>query len=85
MLVSQRFPDNFDGILACAPGFQLPKAALFGEVWDTQTLAELAVKLGIYDKDGMPFLNKTFTDEDLAKSPTPCSAHATLWMVWRTA
>ena len=66
MLVSQRFPDYFDGILACAPGFQLPKAALFGEVWDTQTLAELAVKLGIYDKDGMPFLNKTFTDEDLA-------------------
>jgi feruloyl esterase len=66
MLMSQRFPDYFDGILACAPGFQLPKAALFGEVWDTQTLAALAEKMGVYDKDGTPFLNKTFTDEDLA-------------------
>ena len=66
MLMSQRFPEYFDGILACSPGFQLPKAALFGEVWDTQTLAELAIKMGIYDKDGTPFLNKTFSDEDLA-------------------
>lgn len=66
MLMSQRFPDHFDGILACAPGFELPKAALFGEVWDTQTLAGLAVKMGVFDKDGTPFLNKTFTDEDLA-------------------
>ena len=65
MLMSQRFPEHFDGILACAPGFELPKAALFGEVWDTQTLAELARKMGVYDKDGTPFLNKTFTDEDL--------------------
>jgi len=66
MMMSQRFPDYFDGILACAPGFQLPKAALFGETWDTQTLAELAKKMGVYDKDGLPFLNKTFTDEDLS-------------------
>ena len=66
MLMSQRFPDAFDGILACAPGFQLPKAALFGEVWDTQVLAGLATRMGIYDKNGTPFLNKTFTDEDLA-------------------
>jgi feruloyl esterase len=65
MLMSQRFPDYFDGILACSPGFQLPKAALFGEVWDTQTLAELATKMGVFDKDGTPFLNKTFSDEDL--------------------
>ena len=66
MMMSQRFPDHFDGILACAPGFELPKSALFGEVWTTQTLAGLAVKMGVYDKDGTPFLNKTFTDEDLA-------------------
>jgi poly(3-hydroxybutyrate) depolymerase len=65
MMMSQRFPDYFDGILACAPGFQLPKAALFGEVWDSKTLADLAKTLGVYDKDGTPFLNKTFTDEDL--------------------
>jgi hypothetical protein len=65
MLMSQRFPDYFDGILACAPGFDLPKSALFGETWTTQSLAELAKTMGVYDKDGLPFLNKTFTDEDL--------------------
>jgi feruloyl esterase len=64
MMMSQRFPQHFDGILACAPGFQLPKAALFGEVWDTQAFAELAKSMGLYDRFGQPYLNKTFTDED---------------------
>ncbi|MBV8904527.1 MAG: tannase/feruloyl esterase family alpha/beta hydrolase, partial [Acidobacteriia bacterium] len=40
MMMSQRFPQNFDGILACAPGFNLPKAAVFGHSWDVQALAE---------------------------------------------
>jgi feruloyl esterase len=65
MMMSQRFPGHFDGVLSCAPGFELPKAALFGEAWDTQTFAELAKSMGVYDRNGQPFLNKTFTDEDL--------------------
>jgi hypothetical protein len=65
MMMSQRFPGYFDGILACSPGFQLPKAALFGHSWDTQALAEVAKASGVYDRFGQPFLNKTFTDEDL--------------------
>jgi Tannase and feruloyl esterase len=65
MMMSQRFPTYFDGILACAPGFHLPKAAVFGHAWDAQALAEVAKASGIYDKFGEPFLNKTFTDEDL--------------------
>jgi pimeloyl-ACP methyl ester carboxylesterase len=65
MMMSQRFPDSFDGILACSPGFKLPKAALYGHAWDAQTLAEVAKAAGIYDRFGQPFLNKTFTDEDL--------------------
>jgi feruloyl esterase len=65
MMMSQRFPTYFDGILSCSPGFKLPKAALFGEVWDTQVYAELAKSMGVYDKFGQPLLNKTFTDEDL--------------------
>lgn len=65
MVMSQRFPDYFDGILACAPGFNLPKAALFGHSWDVQTLAAVAKTTGIYDRFGEPLLNKTFTDEDL--------------------
>lgn len=65
MMMSQRFPAYYDGILACSPGFKLPKAALFGEVGDTQTYAALAKTFGIYDRFGQPLLNKTFTDEDL--------------------
>ncbi|PWU06144.1 MAG: tannase/feruloyl esterase family alpha/beta hydrolase [Terriglobia bacterium] len=65
MMMSQRFPSYYDGILACAPGFQLPKAALFGEVDATLAYAALAKAFGIYDRFGQPLLNKTFTDEDL--------------------
>lgn len=65
MMMSQRFPTYFDGILACAPGFNLPKAALFGHSWDVQSFAEVARASGIYDRFGQPLLNKTFTDEDL--------------------
>jgi len=65
MMMSQRFSAYYDGILACSPGFQLPKAALFGEVADTQTYAALAKTFGMYDRFGQPLLNKTFTDEDL--------------------
>jgi feruloyl esterase len=65
MVMSQRFPSYFDGILACAPGFNLPKAALFGHSVDAQALAEVAKAAGVYDRFGQPFLNKTFTDEDL--------------------
>jgi len=63
--MSQRFPGYFDGVLACSPGFKLPKAALFGEVWDTQAYAEVAKSMGVYDRFGQPLLSKTFTDEDL--------------------
>ncbi len=65
MMMSQRFPNYFDGILACSPGFRLPKAALFGETWDTQVYAALAKTQGVYDRFGQPLLSKTFSDEDL--------------------
>lgn len=65
MMMSQRFPTYFDGILACSPGFKLAKAALFGHSADVQALAEVAKTSGIFDRFGQPLLNKTFTDEDL--------------------
>lgn len=65
MMMSQRFPSYFDGILACAPGFNLPKAALFGHSWDAQSFGEVALAAGIFDRNQQPLLNKTFTDEDL--------------------
>ncbi len=65
MMMSQRFPEYFDGILACAPGFQLAKAAVYGHSWDVQSFAEVAEGMGTFDRNGQPLLNKTFTDEDL--------------------
>ncbi len=65
MMMSQRFPTYFDGILACSPGFKLAKAALFGHSADVQALAEVAKSSGVFDRFGQPLLNKTFTDEDL--------------------
>jgi feruloyl esterase len=64
MMMSQRFPNHFDGILACSPGFRLPQAAV-AEAWDSQAFAEVARSSKLQDHDGRPLLTRTFTDEDL--------------------
>jgi pimeloyl-ACP methyl ester carboxylesterase len=64
MVFAQRFPDQFDGIVAAAPAFAVPKAAI-AEAWDTQTFAALAVREGFTQKSGLPDLARTFSDSDL--------------------
>jgi len=64
MMMSQRFPEYYDGILACSPGFKLPKAAI-AEAWDVQAFAAVAKESAVDDANGEPLLNKTFTDADL--------------------
>ena len=61
MMLSQRFPSHYDGIVAGAPGYQLPKAGISG-AWTTQSLAPAAVGL---DAQGVPLINKSFSDADL--------------------
>ena len=41
MVFAQRFPEQFDGIVAGAPAFAVPKAAV-AEAWDTQAFGALA-------------------------------------------
>ena len=65
MVFAQRFPELFDGIVAAAPGFALPKAAI-AEAWDTQAFANLAIRGGLIDSSGTPVLARTFSDADLA-------------------
>lgn len=65
MLLAQRFPQHFDGILACAPGFRLPHAAL-GALADSRVFASLPRASKATDAGGRPLVNKTYTDEDLA-------------------
>jgi len=45
MVFSQRFPNEFDGIIAGDPGFSLPRAAV-AEAWDTQAFARLGAPAG---------------------------------------
>ncbi len=45
MVFAQRFPDEFDGIVAGAPGFALPRAAV-AEAWDTQSFGSLVAATG---------------------------------------
>jgi feruloyl esterase len=65
MVFAQRFPELFDGIVAAAPGFALPKAAI-AEAWDTRAFADLAKRMKLVDSAGMPIIGPTFSDEDLA-------------------
>jgi hypothetical protein len=63
MVFAQRFPDQFDGIVAAAPAFAVPKAAI-AEAWDTQTFAALAAREGLTQKNSLPDLQGTFSDSD---------------------
>jgi len=65
MVFAQRFPEQFDGIVAAAPAFAVPKAAI-AEAWDTQAFAALAVREGLKQKIGLPDLVRTFSDADFA-------------------
>jgi len=53
------YPDEFDGIVATAPGFSLPRAAV-AEAWDTQAFAALAG-----EQASVADLAKTFSPADL--------------------
>jgi hypothetical protein len=64
MVFAQRFPEQFDGIVAAAPAFAVPKAAI-AEAWDTQAFAALAASEGLKQKNGLPDLTGTFSDADL--------------------
>src|SRR3982750_1942081 len=63
MVFAQRFPELFDGIVAAAPGFALPKAAI-AEAWDTQAFVGLAKRAGLVDSSGAPIIARTFSDAD---------------------
>jgi Tannase and feruloyl esterase len=61
MVFAQRFPEEFDGIVAGAPGFSLPRAAV-AEAWDTQAFGSL-VGLTVKNSSANPnLLPKSFSD-----------------------
>lgn len=60
MIAAQRYPLEFDGVVAANPGFHLSRAAV-SEVWDTQTLYKIAPK----DEQGRKVLANALTNDDL--------------------
>jgi len=64
MAFAQRYPEEFDGIVAGAPGFSLPRAAI-AEALDTQAFASLLAKPEGQRIDASS-LPSAFTDEQFA-------------------
>ena len=60
MIAAQRYPTEFDGIVAGNPGFHLSCAAV-AEAWDSQTLIRIAPR----DEQGRPVLARAFSATDL--------------------
>ncbi len=60
MMAAQRFPDDFDGVVAGDPGFRLSAAAI-AEVWDTNQFSKVAPR----DAQGQPILSESFTETEL--------------------
>lgn len=60
MMAAQRYPLEFDGIIAGDPGFRLSRAAV-GELWDSTQLSRIAPK----DGQGRPIISQAFADADL--------------------
>ena len=64
MAFAQRFPDEFDGIVAGAPGFSLPRAAL-AEAWDTQAFGSLV------ERDRRKEFRSEVATDELQRSAIP--------------
>ncbi len=64
VLMSERFPTYYDGIIAGDPVIHLPKGPMNG-TWSTQIFAGLATRSGEFNASGEPAVNKTYSDPDL--------------------
>jgi feruloyl esterase len=64
LLMSQRFPEHYDGIVAGAPVLHLPLGPLSG-IYTTQLFAGLAQRSSQQLANGDPAIGMTYSDKDL--------------------
>lgn len=64
MLMSQRFPSYYDGIVAGDPVFHLPLGPLSG-IYTTQLFTGLAKRSGLTLASGLPAIVNSYSDPDL--------------------
>ncbi len=60
MLMAERFPEYFDGIIAGDPSFNITHLSIW-LTWNQKVLAKIAPK----DASGRPILSRAFSDDDL--------------------
>ncbi len=64
LLMAQRFPHHYNGVVAGAPVLHLPLGPLSG-LYTTQVFAGLASRSGLSHANGTPAISKTYSDPDL--------------------
>jgi feruloyl esterase len=64
MAFAQRYPEEFNGIVAGAPGFSLPRAAV-AEAWDVQAVAAVVAAPEVVEIP-VAKISSAFSDPDLA-------------------
>jgi len=64
MMVTQRFPSYFDGVVVGDPAFRITKVGVWA-MYTGQQLAGLARTRDLISGFGVPYANNTFTNQDL--------------------
>jgi Tannase and feruloyl esterase len=64
LMLSERFPEAFDGILSRSPAIRTPQQ-MVAAIHDDQAFAAVARAANLTDVNGQPAINKTFTEHDL--------------------
>jgi len=64
MMVTQRFPDYFDGVVSGDPAFRITKVGVWAS-YEGHQLAALARANDLISANNVPFANNTYTNQDL--------------------